>query len=75
VAAVVMAKVVMAAIIMAISVCPHLLPRFRLIVLDNNDQVHTFFKTWNGCLVVNKVFLCLYDMKEVVCSALLVLTT
>jgi hypothetical protein len=32
VAAVVMAKVVMAAIIMVISVCPHLLPRFRLIV-------------------------------------------
>ncbi len=42
-----------------------------------NKQVTPFFKIWIGCLVVNddKVFICLYDMSEVVCSALQVPTT
>jgi hypothetical protein len=44
---------------------------------DNNTRGHTFPQIWIGCLAVidDKVFICLYDMLEVVCSALLVPTT
>ena len=45
---------------------------------DNNTRGHTFSKDldWLYCITVNddKVFVCLYDISEVVCSAVLVLT-
>ena len=43
-------------------------------VVTTTPEVTPFPKIWIGCLAVNydKVFVCLYDMLEVVCSALLV---
>ena len=43
---------------------------------DKKQEVTPFPEIWIGCLAVNddEVFICLHDIQEVVCSALLVLT-
>jgi hypothetical protein len=45
--------------------------------MTKQTEFTLFFKIWIGCLVVNddKVFICLYDMLEVVCTGLQVPTT